>query len=77
MKAMKAYISRLITTLRKASTKCARHMGLPLVYAGVALLAIFYFTGLNNHNLLLLLPLALMLFGVVGFVHNEKHKEIY
>lgn len=74
---MKANVSRLITTFRKAAAKCARHLGLPLVYAGVALLAFFYFTGLTSHNLLLLLPLAIMLLGVVSFVHNEKHKEIY
>lgn len=55
----------------------AKHVGLPFVYAGVALMGIFYFTGLTNYNLLILLPLLLILLGIVGFVKQEKRKERY
>ena len=48
------------------------HIGLPFVYAGVLLMGIFYFTGLTNYNLLLLLPLLLILLGIVGYVRQEK-----
>lgn len=40
-------------------------------------MGIFYFTGLTNYNLLLLLPLLLILMGIVGFVHQEKSKNDY
>lgn len=63
--------------LWRLAKRGARHIGLPLVYAGVLLMGIFYFTGLTNYNLLLLLPLLLILMGIVGFVHQEKGKNDY
>lgn len=51
---------------------CARHTGLPLVYLGVLLLAVFYIAGLTNHNVLLFVPMALIVLGVVGFVHGQR-----
>lgn len=76
-KEMKAEITKLTKALKRASIACANHAGLPLVYTGTTLLAIFYITGWTNNNLLLLLPLALMLIGAAGFVRNEKRKENY
>lgn len=63
--------------LRKATLACAKHTGLPLVYAGVIMLATFYLTGLTNNNHLTFLPLATMLAGAAGFVYNEKRKDFY
>ena len=65
------------TALWHLGKRGARHIGLPLVYAGVLLMGIFYFTGLTHYNLLLLLPLLLILMGIVGFVHQEKGKNDY
>lgn len=76
-KEMRANIIKLAQALKRACVACANHAGLPLVYMGVALLAIFYIAGWTNNNLLLLLPLALMLVGTIGFVRNEKQKETY
>lgn len=74
---MKARMTKIANMTKHAMRTLARHTGLPLVYAGVALLAVAYFTGLNNHNWLLLLALAIMLAGIIGFVYNEKRKEPY
>lgn len=74
---MRVYVSRLAGMLRKATHACAKRTGLPLVYAGVIMLATFYFTGLTNNNYLTLFPLAIMLAGTTGFVYNEKRKDFY
>jgi hypothetical protein len=63
--------------LWRLAKRGAARIGLPFVYAGVLLMGIFYFTGLTNYNLLLLLPLLLILMGIVGFVHQEKGKNDY
>ena len=51
--------------------------GLPLVYLGVVLMVVFYVVGLTDHNIFLLLPLALIVVGVVGHVRHEKQEGEY
>ena len=72
-----AKIKNIVTPLLRLCKRGANHVRLPFVYLGVALMGIFYFTGLTNYNLLLLLPLLLILMGIVGFVHQEKGKNDY
>ncbi len=43
-------------------------VGIPLIYMGVALMVVFYFTNLTNYNLLLFLPLLLITVGIIGKV---------
>lgn len=72
--------SILYKATRAASHKwrlACRHIGLPFVYIGVGSLAIFYFTGLTNNNLLLVLPLLFVVAGIIGFVHQQKIKDVY
>ena len=45
-----------------------RLLGLPLVYAGVAVLMLSYVTGLARHNAVLLTGLFLIVAGVVSYV---------
>ncbi len=49
-----------------------RFLGLPLVYLGVAELAIIYFCGWTDKNSLLLLGLFLIVAGIVGYVLLTK-----
>lgn len=71
---MKAKLSfnKILASCRRALAAVMRHVGLPLVYVGVLLFAVFYFTGLTNYNILLFIPLLLIIVGVIGFVHREK-----
>ena len=43
-------------------------VGIPLIYIGVVLMVVFYFTNLTNYNLLLFLPLLLITVGIIGSV---------
>jgi len=43
-------------------------VGIPLIYIGVVLMVVFYFTDLTNYNLLLFLPLLLITVGIIGSV---------
>lgn len=47
-------------------------VGIPLVYIGVVLMVVFYFTNLTNYNLLLFLPLLLIAVGIVGKVAADR-----
>ncbi len=64
-------------TIQRVTKKIFKHIGLPFVYGGVLLLAIFYFTGLTNYNWLTLLPLLCIFTGIVGYVKGEKRKSAY
>jgi len=43
-----------------------------LLYAGVLLMLISYFTGLINHNWILLVSVLLVLSGAFGYILHEK-----
>jgi hypothetical protein len=58
-----------------ASSRLRHSLGLPLVYVGVALMAVTYLSGLSNHNWLMLLCLLMIIGGVAGYVWNEKCNE--
>ncbi len=70
---MKKYLLKTAHALRTRSS----WPGLPLVYTGVVLLACFYALGLTVRNVFLLLPLACIIAGAVGFVRNEKRNGKY
>ena len=46
---------------------------------GVAIicLALFYATGLTNYNILSILPVIAIFFGIAGYVKGEKRKSLY
>lgn len=75
---------KIFTIIRKSWTATARlyaaamrHVGLPFVYGGVICLALFYATGLTNHNILNILPVIAILLGIVGYIKGEKRKSLY
>jgi hypothetical protein len=45
---------------------------MPLIYIGVVLMVVFYFTNLTNYNLLLFLPLLLIALGIIGKVAADR-----
>lgn len=47
-------------------------VGYPLIYIGVLLMVVFYFTGLTNYNLLLFLPLLFIIAGIIGKVMADR-----
>ena len=49
--------------------------GLPLVYAGVALLAASYFTGLSRINAVLAVGLLLVVGGTLGYIWQERSRN--
>ena len=57
--------------------KFVRFLGLPWLYAGVALLAVSYILSLTHYTFLLFLGLLLILFGAAGWIIKEKHKSRY
>ena len=71
------FLVKVFTTIQRVTKKASKHVGLPFVYGGVLLLAIFYFTGLTNYNWLTLLPVLCILAGIVGYVKSEKRKGAY
>lgn len=77
MKKIIRFLKLTAAALRKAFAFCARHTGIGLVYLGVLLFAVFYFTGLTNYNILLYLPLFLIILGTIGFVRRKKAERSY
>lgn len=77
MKKLASFCNKVWTSLRRVTNYGLDRVGLPAIYIGVACLAIFYFTGLTNYNLLLILPLLMILIGIIGFVHQQKTKGAY
>jgi hypothetical protein len=71
------FLVKVFTTIQRITKKTFEHIGLPFVYGGVLLLAIFYFTGLTNYNWLTLLSVLFILAGIVGYVKSEKRKSAY
>ncbi len=57
----KGFVGRLWPRMRPV-------VGIPLIYIGVVLMVVFYFTDLTNYNLLLFLPLLLITVGIIGSV---------
>jgi len=55
--------------------KILRFMGLPWLYAGVALFVVSYVFSLTHYTFLLILALLLVLFGAIGWVVKEKHNS--
>ena len=51
--------------------------GLPLVYGGVAVLALSYATGLSHVKAILIAGLALIVAGTVGYVAGIKRRQRY
>lgn len=70
---MKKHLLKMAQTAKAHSA----WFGLPLVYIGVLLMVCFYAAGLTDSNALLLLPLALVVTGVAGYVLHEKHSANY
>ncbi|EGN56583.1 hypothetical protein PRBRB14_09970 [Hallella multisaccharivorax DSM 17128] len=77
MRKLYNYLRMSWATIRRLTDKASQHMGLPLVYGGVLLLAIFYFTNLTRYNWLTLLSVIAILLGIVGYVRGEKRKSLY
>ena len=49
-------------------------VGYPIIYIGVGLMAVFYFTGLTNYNFLLFIPMAFITIGIVGRIRALRYK---
>ena len=64
-------------TATRLYSSAMRHVGLPFVYGGVICLALFYATGLTNYNILSILPVIAIFFGIAGYVKGEKRKSLY
>lgn len=62
---------------RSWARRHSRLWGLPLVYAGVAFIAVGYTAGLTNHNVCLFVPVTLIAAGIAGHVQHEKHGGSY
>lgn len=71
------FLVKIFSKFQKITRKAFRHIGLPFVYGGVLLLAIFYFTGLTDYNWLTVLPVLSIVAGIVGYVRGEKQKSAY
>jgi len=52
-------------------------VGLPMVYVGVAVLLLAFFTKLSHYNGVLLLGLFLVIAGTVGYVWKTKRESKY
>lgn len=48
-----------------------------LVYLGVILLTVFYFTGLSNHNICNLLGFFLIVAGIIGYILAQRKQSKY
>ncbi len=57
--------------------KIAKYAGLMLVYLGVILLTVFYFTGLSNHNICNLLGFFLIVAGIIGYILAQRKQSKY
>ena len=53
------------------------YMGVALVCTGALLLLVSYFTGLTNHNLVLLTGLIIIVLGAALHVRQQKKGEKY
>ena len=62
---------------KKMRDKILRFIGLPWVYAGVALLAASYIFSLTHYDWLLFLGLFLIVGGTLGALYKEKHRSRY
>ncbi len=71
------FLVKVYTAIDRITKKTFKHIGLPFVYGGVLLLAVFYFTGLTDYNWLTLLPVLSIFAGIVGYVREEKQKSAY
>lgn len=72
-----SFLVKVFSFFQRIVRKTTKHIGLPFVYGGVLLLAVFYFTGLTDYNWLTLLPVLSILVGIVGYVKGEKRKSAY
>ena len=65
-------LRRFFSKVRGVAARLWPHVrpvvGIPLIYIGVVLMVVFYFTNLTNYNLLLFLPLLLITVGIIGSV---------
>lgn len=52
-------------------------LGLPLVYAGVAILLLGYISGLTRHNAVLVVGLLFVLVGAASYVWKERRQSRY
>lgn len=77
MQASFSFLVKAFSFFQRIARKTTKHIGLPFVYGGVLLLAVFYFTGLTDYNWLTLLPVLCILAGIVGYVRGEKRKSAY
>ena len=61
----------------KAMKKLKKLLGLPLVYAGVAILLLGYVSGLTRHNAVLIIGLLFVLAGAASYVWKERRQSRY
>ena len=61
----------------KAMKKMKKLLGLPLVYAGVAILLLGYVSGLTRHNAVLVVGLLFVLAGAASYVWKERRQSRY
>lgn len=65
-----------LTTAANVFCRLSHHVrpvvGIPLIYTGVVLMVVFYFTNLTNYNLFLFLPLLLITVGIIGKVAADR-----
>ncbi|MDY4706094.1 MAG: hypothetical protein SO365_06885 [Prevotella sp.] len=74
------YPNNLITFAKnqqKMRDKILRFIGLPWVYAGVALLAASYIFTLTHYDWLLFVGLFLIVGGTLGALYKEKRRSHY
>ena len=68
--------SKSFLTFVVAMKKYVKYLGLPLVYAGVLLLAISYVVRTTS-NLLLFAGLGCIVAGIIGYVYAVRHTSKY
>ena len=71
------FLVKVFSSLQRITRNAFKYIGLPFVYGGVICLALFYATGLTNYNILSILPVIAIFFGIAGYVKGEKRKSLY
>ena len=69
-----AKISKILSTIGR---KLQHIAGLPLVYTGVIILALSYFTGLSHVKPILVTGLLLIVAGIATYVWKVRHQSQY
>lgn len=70
--ALRRFLSKVKGLIARLWPHVCLVVGIPLIYIGVVLMMVFYFTNLTNYNILLFLPLLLIAVGIIGKVAADR-----